>query len=119
MMEATMRICTNTSTLPLAAGQVATLRDAQGTRIECLSGSLWITQQDEGRDIVLASGDQVILDRGGKVVVQAFKPSLVLVFESRPAAPGIAWLTRLAHAVLCHFMGLGMRRSAWRRAYRI
>jgi hypothetical protein len=114
-----MRICTDVSRLALTAGQIASLRDAQGTRIDCLSGSLWITQEGEGRDIVLGPGEQVTLDRNGKTVVHAFKPSLVLVVESSPIAPGTPWWTRLAYVVLCYFMELGMRRSAWRRAYRI
>jgi hypothetical protein len=118
-MEVTMRICTDVSQLAFTAGQSASLHDAQGTRIECLSGSLWITQEDEGRDIVLAPGEAFTLGRNGKTVVHAFKPSLALVIESRPVAPGTPWWTRLAYALLCHFMELGMRRSAWRRAYRI
>ena len=114
-----MRICTDAARLALTAGQSASLRDAQGTRIETLSGSLWITQEGEGRDIILGPGEGVTLDRKGKTLVHAFRQSLVLVVESRPGAPGTAWWIRLAHAVLCYFMQLGMRRSAWRRAYRI
>ena len=119
MTGASMRICTDASRLALTAGQTASLRDAQGTRIEPLSGSLWITQEGEGRDIVLGPGEEVVLDRKGKAVLHAFTQSLVLVVESRPVAPGTPWWTRLGHVVLCHFMQLGMRRSAWRRAYRI
>lgn len=114
-----MRICTDASRLALTAGQTATLRDAQGTRIECLSGSLWITQEHDVRDVVLGPGEDLRLDRPGATLVHAFVPSLVLVFESQPAAPGMPAWKRFAHGLTCYFMQLGMRRSAWRRAYRI
>jgi len=120
MMEANMRICTDASRLALTAGQTSTLLDAQGTLIECLSGSLWITQEkDGGRDIVLKAGQSFRLDRNGKAVLHAFRQSLVLVVESRPVAPGIPWWSRLGHGLLCYFIELGMRRSAWRQAYRL
>ena len=114
-----MRICTDASRLALTAGQTATLRDAQGTRIECLSGSLWITQEGDVRDVVLGPGEDLRLDRAGATLVHAFKPSLVLVFESRPAAPGASVWQRLLSGLACYFMELGKRPSAWRRAYRI
>jgi hypothetical protein len=114
-----MRICTDASRLALTAGQTVTLRDAQGARIDCLSGSLWITEEGATRDVVLGPGEDARLERPGKTLVHAFKPSEALVFESRPAAPGTPLWKRLAYALMCHFMALGMRRSAWRRAYRI
>lgn len=114
-----MRICTTASRLALTAGQTATFHDAQGTRIECLSGSLWITQENEGRDIMLGPGEVIVLDRKGKAVAHAFKPSLVLAFESREVRLEAPWWKRVACAWLRHFMELGMRRSAWRCACRI
>ena len=113
-----MRICTDASRLALTAGQIVTLRAAQGARIDCLSGSLWITEEGATRDILLGPGQDARLDRPGKTVVQAFEPSLVVVFESRPAAPGTPFWKRFAYALTCYFISLGMRRSAWRRAYR-
>jgi Protein of unknown function (DUF2917) len=119
MMEANMRICTDTSRLVLAAGQVATLHNAQGTHIECLSGWLWITQERDGRDIMLDPGEEVMLDRKGKTVIQSPRQSVVLVTDSRAAAPPARPWRRMAHALLGRFMELNMCRSAWRRAYRI
>ena len=114
-----MRICTDASRLALTAGQTATLRDAQGARIECLSGLLWITQEGDTRDAVLGPGEDLKLDRAGATLVHAFKPSLALVVESRPAAPGVPAWKRFVYGLGCYFMELGMRRSVWRRAYRI
>jgi hypothetical protein len=119
MMEANMKICTAASRLILAAGQISTLRDAQGTQIECLSGSLWITQVGEGRDVVLGPGEQTSLDRKGETVVQALRQSIVLVTELRAPAPAAPLWRRMTGALLGHFMRLGMSRSAWRSAYRI
>ena len=114
-----MKICTAASRLIFTAGQTATLRNARGTRIECLSGALWLTQDRDARDIVLDPGGAFTLDRRGEAVVHALKQSIVLVTEARapgPAAP--AW-RRMAGAVLSHFARLGMSRSGWRSAYRI
>jgi hypothetical protein len=119
MMEANMKICTAASTLILAAGQISTLRNAQGTQIECLSGSLWITQVGEQQDFVLGPGEETTLDRRGETVVQALRQSVVLVTEPRAPAPAAPRWRRMAGALLGHFMRLGMSRSAWRRAYRI
>ncbi len=114
-----MRICTDASRFALTARQTATLRDAQGTRIECLSGSLWITQEGDTRDVVLGPGEELTLERAGATLVHAFVPSLVLAVVSHPAAPGVSAWRRLVRGLSCYFMELGMRRSAWRRAYRI
>jgi hypothetical protein len=113
-----MRICTDAIRLAFAAGQTVSLYDAIGTRITCLSGALWITQENEGRDIVLNPGKEVTLDRKGKTVIYAVNQSLGISFESREAAPDTPWWRRLGHAWLCHCMELGVRCSAWRRAYR-
>jgi len=114
-----MKICTAASRLIFTAGQTATLRNAQGTRIECLTGSFWITQEDDARDTVLGPGEEFTLDRKGEAVVHALKQSIVLVTESSASAPTAPRWRRKAGAVLGHFMKLGMSRSGWRSAYRI
>ena len=114
-----MKICTAASRLIFAAGQIATLRDAQGTRIECVSGALWITQDGDIRDIFLGPGDEFTLDRNGTAVVQASRQSIVLVTELRAPAPATPRWRRMAGALLGYFMRLGMSRGGWRSAYRI
>ncbi len=114
-----MRSCSDVSTLALSAGETTPLRDARGVRIECLRGSLWITQHGDRRDIMLSRGSSFTLDRDGVALVHAFEPSVALAVATRKVAPGTPWWKRAGSAMLCYLMRLGMSRTAWRRAYRL
>jgi hypothetical protein len=48
-----------------------------GYAIRCVSGSLWVTQEGDGRDHVLAAGDEFVIESPGTIVVQAFTPARV------------------------------------------
>ena len=85
----------------LSKRDVLSLAGRPGTRIESRRGSLWITQDGDLRDVILACGEAHVLDRDGPVLVQALDPALVVV--ERPAnqgarAPGL-W-QRLTQAAL-------------------
>ena len=41
--------------------------------IVCQSGSLWVTQYGDRRDILLAAGESFVLDRDGLTLVQALQ----------------------------------------------
>ena len=58
-------------TIELGANRLLHLRDALGTRIEALTGVIWITQSGDIRDIVVEAGDAFVVDRDGEVVVSA------------------------------------------------
>ncbi|MGZ3158745.1 MAG: DUF2917 domain-containing protein [Burkholderiaceae bacterium] len=45
------------------------LRDALGWTIKAVSGTIWITQESDSRDIVLKAGDSFVLDRPGSTLV--------------------------------------------------
>lgn len=107
----------DTSRISLDKRQVAVLREAAGTRITCLSGMLWITQDREGSDWMLRPGEEITLDRNGKTVIEALRPSEARLTE--PASSAAPWWKRAGCAVIGYFTELGMRRSAWRRAYRL
>ena len=62
------------------------LRGAVGTGVDLFDGSVWITQQDDPRDIVLVAGDSFVFDRPGLAIVQALVGSKLLLFELEPAA---------------------------------
>ncbi len=84
----------------LSKRDVLSLAGHPGTRIESRRGSLWVTQDGDRRDVVLADGETHLLDREGPVLVQALDAALVVV---RPAtqpgkAPGL-W-QRLTQAAL-------------------
>jgi hypothetical protein len=71
--ESTMMICFNKANLELRREQVISLRDAAGARLRCTRGSLWLTQDGGGRDIVLTPGECFTIERDGMTLVCALK----------------------------------------------
>lgn len=63
-------------TLPavnLLRRQVIQLRARKGERIECRTGQLWLTQDGDPRDVILAANQSFVVDRSGPVVVSALE----------------------------------------------
>jgi hypothetical protein len=84
--EFAMNIRLNSPPVCLAKSQAVTLTDAVGSEIKCLGGALWITQDQDPRDIVLQAGESFTLDRGGPAIVWALAASSVeMVPARRPA----------------------------------
>ena len=71
------------STLSLQRDGLVALRDAEGTRVTCVSGALWITEDDRERDVVLEEGQAFTLGRPGLTLIMALSHRL-------PAARGAA-----------------------------
>ncbi len=63
----------------LAHRRILRLRDRDGDRVECLDGSVWITQDGDPRDIVLDAGEAFTLDRRGTTLVYALANARVVV----------------------------------------
>jgi hypothetical protein len=61
------------------------LRQRAGDRIECTSGSLWITQDGDLRDIVLRAGESFRLDRSGTALISALTDARLAVHRAAPA----------------------------------
>ncbi|MFC4159248.1 DUF2917 domain-containing protein [Chitinimonas lacunae] len=78
----------------LERAEVLSLRSIDGTVIECLSGSLWLTEQG-GDDHWLAAGERYVLHGNGCTVVEGLANAEVRVVK--PAAPTVGWFTRLWH----------------------
>jgi len=72
--------------IALESGQVVTLDDAQGTRIVTRIGAVWVTEEGEMRDYVVGPGDQLVVARGGRTLVQALKPSWITLADGPGAA---------------------------------
>jgi hypothetical protein len=98
-------LCTGyTKVWELAPSELVRLDGARGTTLRVTRGTLWITLENDTRDIVLAAGDSYMIDRGGLTLVEAQSASTVCVLAhhaeesrqrvNRPARyPGIAgWL---------------------------
>lgn len=65
--------------LCLQTGQVLTLDDAAGKRIHTAMGTVWVTEEDEREDHIVAMGDSLLLEKDGRTVVQALTPSWVVI----------------------------------------
>lgn len=85
----------------LSKRDVLSLRGRRGARIESRSGSVWVTQNGDLRDVVLNAGEAHVLDREGPVLVQALDAAQVMVQPAEAAAPALAGLwRRLSQAAL-------------------
>jgi hypothetical protein len=86
LQESTMNHDLSLGARPLAKGQIRCIPAALGRRVKCLSGSLWITQDGDGRDIVLAPGEGFEFDRPGDALVSALADSSYLLPRARAPA---------------------------------
>ncbi|MFT3800604.1 MAG: DUF2917 domain-containing protein [Burkholderiaceae bacterium] len=55
----------------LRHGDAYRIEAGKGLRVQCLSGALWLTQDNDPRDIVLEAGDSAPIDRDGLGLVSA------------------------------------------------
>jgi len=62
-------------------GVLLRLQGGPGLRIASVRGTLWITQQDDTRDWVLAAGESLALERSGTVLVNAIGDDAALSCE--------------------------------------
>jgi hypothetical protein len=76
---AAMAIRINDSCFDLRKHQIMRFDDATGTDIVCLRDELWLTQDGDLRDVVLAPGEHFTLDCDGVALVSALLPSSVCV----------------------------------------
>lgn len=67
-----MRIEMQPGALRLAPGQTLKVTDALGTTICCDEGSVWITEENVRKDVVLEAGGCYQLRRAGLALVHAF-----------------------------------------------
>jgi hypothetical protein len=66
----------------------------------CCSGSIWLTQYGDSRDIVLKAGDRFPIDRGAVIVIEAIAAANIVVRPAAaPVSPGGSW-RRLLHRLL-------------------
>lgn len=72
-----MKLTLDRPTLALHQGQVMSLDDIAGIRISACAGTLWITCEDSRRDVILRTGESVVVTRGGRTVLQALQPACV------------------------------------------
>lgn len=81
-----MRLELNQDGLCMKPKQLLRVRDGAGNAIVCHSGSIWLTQEGDPRDIIVSAGETFVLERKGPALVQALEPSAVSFARSARAA---------------------------------
>ncbi len=106
-----MKIEFSSSGVLLAKDQTLNLPNAAGVRVASQSGTVWITQDGDLRDIVLAPGQSVVLERSTPTIVQAIEPALITIADPVPVRR-----TRSIGGWLAQLRGVAERlpgRPAW------
>ena len=92
----------NLAATVLERGQSLPLQDARGSLVLCLSGSLWLTQEGDPRDVVLEAGDEALIDRDGLSLVYALSDARFVQSNDR-AALDVLLRARQAQAALAAY----------------
>jgi hypothetical protein len=85
LKEGVMRLLLNQSKLGLESDQLVAVRGGKGVRVACLSGALWITQEQRTADLILEAGQSAVIDSAGLTLIVALGPSTLRVTEPRVA----------------------------------
>lgn len=81
----------------LEADRFLKLQQGRGTRIECRSGSLWVTQDHDARDYILGPGEALELEHDGDAIIFGLLQSELVLSEPAPAA---TFLDKLGKAIV-------------------
>ena len=74
----------------LPARATLQLDDAEGTVVSVASGSLWLTMENDTRDVVLTPGMRFEVDRSGRTIIAAEEDTRVALMAPETRADGIA-----------------------------
>lgn len=83
-----MWIDTPNARLALAARRSLRLAGARGTRLRAVQGTLWVTIDNDPRDIVLAPGDSFVVDSDRTVVAMPIGACASVDVKAPPAGAG-------------------------------
>jgi hypothetical protein len=78
-----MKIELGTSILSLPRDGLVAVRDAKGTRVTCVSGALWITEDHRESDVILEAGEAFTIDRSGLTLIMALQPASLRLSQHR------------------------------------
>jgi len=82
-----MRIDLQSGGLSLPRGAAVRIRDAAGSTLHVLQGSVWVTEENNPRDFVLQPGERFRLAGSGLAIIEAFSDASLAVFGLPTAAP--------------------------------
>jgi hypothetical protein len=70
------------ASINLRKGAIHRLPSGRGQRIESLAGSLWVTIDNDVRDILVNPGEGFSIDRDGAALISALDDSRFVVLEA-------------------------------------
>jgi hypothetical protein len=59
--------------------EAVSLDDVRGATLRLIRGTLWVTQHHDTEDIVLRSGDNWVVERDGRTVLEAQEDTVVCI----------------------------------------
>ena len=77
--ECIMRIELKAGAVRLADGQTLRVLDGAGSTLVCKEGTLWVTEENQPKDVVLEAGACVRLKRAGLTLIQALSPATLSI----------------------------------------
>ena len=80
-----MRTDSSSRHIDLAARSLFELPDAAGVEIACASGSVWLTLDNDPRDIVLEAGETFATGEHRRAIVYAFAASTLQLRDVQPS----------------------------------
>lgn len=63
----------------LEDGQTLRVVDGAGSTLVCTEGTLWVTEENQPKDVVLEAGACVRLKRAGLTLIQALSPATLSI----------------------------------------
>lgn len=68
-----------TTSVRMNKNELLSIARPLGRRIDCLHGSIWITQDGDSRDTVLSAGEHHVVDGSTRLIVQALDAGVVQI----------------------------------------
>jgi len=94
----------------MAAREAVTLQNVQGATVRVTRGTVWLTQEDDGKDVILRVGDNWMIERDGATVLESQDGQAIVCVVGRrlddiPGAmrvrtPQPRWHERVAAALM-------------------
>jgi hypothetical protein len=103
-----MRIDLNQNELRLERNKVVKVRGGIGHTVVCHSGSVWVTQDGDARDVILRAGETFTFDRDGPALLQAFEPGAISIVHAEEQTR----MARLAACLKFAHLDVGIARGA-------
>ena len=81
--------------LTLKANQLITIKRAQGTCLQCVQGSVWVTLENDPLDFVLSPGERVCIRTPGRMVIEGLELSEIAIAHTRRNSLASKFIARL------------------------